>query len=147
MRLNPFLLKGIAAAGISDLVFETLMEQSLDEPFSQYGLLAEDVRLASDHLSVTYHLNPKRGSPMARRLLAEDVKFSFDTLKSKLAHPRFRFYWADIKRVVVVDARHVRFEFAKINPELHLLTGQIPIFLASLGRRQAIRQNRHRSAA
>ncbi|MDP2784070.1 MAG: extracellular solute-binding protein [Sulfurimicrobium sp.] len=126
--LNPFLLKGIAAVGIADLVFETLMEQSLDEPFSQYGLLAEDVVLAPDRLSVTYRLNPRAKFSDGSPVLAEDVKFSFDTLKSPLAHPQYRFYWADIKRAVVVDARIVRFDFARVNPELHLLTGQIPIF-------------------
>lgn len=126
--LNPFLLKGIPATGISDLVFETLMEQSLDEPFSQYGLLAEDVRLAPDRLSVTYRLNPQARFSDGSAVTAEDVKFSFDTLKSPLAHPQYRFYWADIARAVAVDARTVRFEFARVNPELHLLTGQIPIF-------------------
>jgi microcin C transport system substrate-binding protein len=125
--LNPFLLKGIAAAGLTDLVFETLMEQSLDEPFSQYGLLAQDVELAGDRLSVTYRLNPKARFSDGSPVQAEDVKFSFDTLKSQLAHPQYRFYWADIKRAVVVDARTVRFEFARVNPELHLLTGQMPV--------------------
>jgi len=126
--LNPFLLKGIAAVGISDLVFETLMEQSLDEPFSQYGLLARDVVLARDGLSVTYQLDQKARFSDGSPVLAKDVKFSFDTLKSQLAHPQYRFYWADIKQAVVVDARTVRFDFARVNPELHLLTGQVPIF-------------------
>lgn len=126
--LNPFLLKGIPVVGMSELVFETLMEQSLDEPFSQYGLLANDVELASDRLAVTYRLNPKARFSDGSPVLAEDVKFSFDNLKSEFAHPRYRFYWADIKRAVVVDAQTVRFEFARVNPELHLLTGQIPVF-------------------
>jgi microcin C transport system substrate-binding protein len=131
--LNPFLLKGIPAAGVSDLVFETLMEQSLDEPFSQYGLLAQDIELAGDRLAVTYRLNPKAHFSDGSPVLAEDVKFSFDTLKSQLAHPQYRFYWADVKRAVVVDARTVRFEFARVNPELHLLTGQMPIFSRKWG--------------
>ena len=29
---------------------------------------------------------------------------------------------------MVVDSRTVRFEFARVNPELHLLTGEIPVF-------------------
>lgn len=131
--LNPFLLKGIAASGISELVFETLMEQSLDEPFSQYGLLAEDVKLAPDHLSVTYRLNPRARFSDGSPVTAVDVKTSFDALKSQLAHPQYRFYWADIQRAVAVNARTVRFEFARVNPELHLLTGQIPIFSRKWG--------------
>ena len=36
---NPYIIKGQAAAGITSL-FESLTTQSLDEPFSEYGLLA-----------------------------------------------------------------------------------------------------------
>lgn len=126
--LNPFTLKGIGAAGLSELVFETLMAPSLDEPFSQYGLLADDARLADDGLSVTFHINPEARFSDGTPVTADDVKFSFDTLKGKAAHPQYRFYWSDIERAVVVDERTVRFEFAKVNPELHMIAGQIPIF-------------------
>ncbi len=125
--LNPYPLRGQAAAGLTQLMFESLMESSLDEPFSQYGLLAERGELAEDRLSITFWLNPKArfhdGSPVT----AEDVKVSFDTLREH-GHPWYRIYWADIKRAVVVDERVVRFEFARINPELHLLAGQVPVF-------------------
>lgn len=126
--LNPFLLKGIAAGGVSDLVFETLMEQSLDEPFSLYAHLAEDIQLAQDKLSVTFRLNAKARFSDNSPVTADDVKFSFDTLKSEQAHPLYRFMWNDIKRAVVVDARTIRFEFAKVNPELHLITAQMAVF-------------------
>jgi microcin C transport system substrate-binding protein len=126
--LNPFLLKGMAADGVSELMFETLMEGSLDEPFSQYGLLADDVKLSPDRLSVTYHINPAARFSDGKPVTAYDVKFSFDTLKGKQAHPRFRFYWNDIKSAAVIDDRTVRFDFARVNPELHMIVGQIPIF-------------------
>lgn len=125
--LNPYPLKGQSANGLESLMFETLMVGSLDEPFSQYGLLADDVQLADNRLSVTYHINPRArfndGSPVQ----AEDVVFSYETLRDK-GHPRFRIYWSDIKRAEAIDAHTVRFEFAKVNPELHLIVGQIPIF-------------------
>lgn len=126
--LNPYTLKGTAAAGLSNLMFETLMVASLDEPFSQYGLLAEDVEEADDKRSVTFRLRPEArfndGSPVT----AEDVKFSFDTLKSEQAHPQYRFYWADITRAEVIDTRTIRFHFARVNPELRLIVAQAPIF-------------------
>lgn len=125
---NPFLLKGIPAAGLSDLMFETLMEQSLDEPYSLYAHLAEDIELAPDRLAVTFRLDPRARFSDGSPVTAADVKFSFDTLKSKQAHPRYRFYWADITHAVVLDARRVRFDFAKLNPELHLIVAQMPIF-------------------
>ena len=38
-NLNPYILKGVAAWQTTP--FETLMKSSFDEPFSQYGLIAE----------------------------------------------------------------------------------------------------------
>jgi microcin C transport system substrate-binding protein len=125
---NPYILKGIAAEGLSELMFETLMVSSMDEPFSQYGLLADDVVLAKDELSVTYRLRKEARFNDGSPVLAADVKFSFDTLVGDKGHPQYGYYYADIKRAVVVDEGTVRFEFAKVNPELHLLAGQIPIF-------------------
>lgn len=125
---NPFLLKGLKAAGIGELVFEPLMEQSLDEPYSLYAHLAEDIQLAADRRSVTFRLNPRAHFSDGSPVTADDVKFSFDTLMSRQAHPQYRFYWADITRAVVLDARRVRFEFARVNPELHLIAAQMPVF-------------------
>ena len=125
---NPYLLKGIPAAGLSELVFEPLMEQSLDEPYSLYAHLAEDIAVAPDRLSVTFRLNAKARFSNGAPVTAKDVRFTFDTLKGQQAHPRYRFYWADIRRAVALDARHVRFEFAKVNPELHLIVAQMPVF-------------------
>ena len=126
--LNPFLLKGISASALGQLVFESLLEKSLDEPFSEYGLLADDFSLAEDQLSVTFHLNPKARFSNGKPVLAEDVKFSFDTLMSKAAHPQYRIYYGDVESAEVLDERTVRFNFKRKNPELHLIIGEIAIF-------------------
>ena len=126
--LNPFLLKGNSADGLSALVFEKLMVQSADEPYSVYAHLAEDISLASDKLSVTFRLDPDARFSDGSPVLAEDVKFTFDTLKSDKAHPQYRFYWADIKKAVVLGPRKIRFEFARVNPELHMIAAQMPVF-------------------
>ncbi len=125
--LNPFLLKGLPAAGLGLLVFETLLEKSLDEPFSMYGLLAEDVSLAQDGLSVTFRLRPQARFSDGKPVRAQDVKFSFDTLRSDKAHPMYRFYWADVEQAEVLDERTVRFAFKRANPELHLIIGEMPV--------------------
>lgn len=125
--LNPYTLKGRAADGLEQLMFETLMASSLDEPFSQYGLLADDVSLGKDGLSVTYHINPAAHFSDGSPVLAADVKFSFETLRDK-GHPQYRIYWGDITTAVLVDERTVRFKFARVNPELHMIAGQIPVF-------------------
>ena len=125
---NPFILKGVPADGLNSLVFETLMVQSEDEPYSLYSHIANDIELAKDKLSVTFRLNPLAKFSDDSPVLAKDVKLSFDTVKSDKGHPQYRFYWADIKRAVIVNKRTIRFEFVRVNPELHLIAAQIPIF-------------------
>ena len=133
-KLNPFTLRGIAGAGLGELMFETLADQSWDEPFSVYGLLAQDMDLAADQLSITFRLHPAAKFWNGDPVLAADVKHSFEMLTSKLAHPRYGQYFGDVKRVLVVSERVVRFEFKQRNQELHLIlaTG-LPIFSRKWG--------------
>ena len=126
--LNPYLLKGLSAQGLGILVFESLLEKSLDEPFTMYGLIADDFYLADDELSVTFHINPAARFSNGRPVTAEDVKFSFDTLMSKAAHPQFRVYYGDIESAEIIDELTVRFNFKNRNRELHMIAGDIPIF-------------------
>src|SRR4030067_862015 len=76
---NPYQLKGIPAAGLAELVFEPLMEQSLDEPYSLYAHLAEDIEIAADRLSVTFRLNPKARFSNGAPVIAQDVQFRLET--------------------------------------------------------------------
>ena len=126
--LNPYLLKGISAEGLGSLVFESLLEKSLDEPFSMYGLIADDFYVGDDGLSVTFHINPAARFSNGKPVTAADVKFSFDTLMSKAAHPQFRVYYGDIESAEVIDRLTVRFYFKNRNRELHMIVGEIPIF-------------------
>lgn len=139
-KLNPFSLKGAAASGISGLIYESLLTKSLDEPFSAYALLADDVELAADGLSVRFHLNPRARFSDGSPVQAADVKYTFDTLlHDTAAHPQFAFYYADVKQVVVQDALTIRFEFARKNPELHLIIGDVPIFPRKWGAGKAFK--------
>jgi microcin C transport system substrate-binding protein len=144
-KLNPFTLRGTPPAGMGyssngfvfaeyGLLFDSLMTHSEDEPFSAYGLLAEDIELAPDGLSVRFRLNPKARFSDGSPVLAEDVKHSFDTLMSKQAGPTFRSYWADVKGAVVTGERSIRFDFKRRNSELHMIVGQLPVFSRAWGR-------------
>lgn len=126
-KFNPFSLKGVAAAGVSALMFETLTTSSSDEVATMYGLLAEDMELAPDRLSMTFRLNPKAHFNNGDPVLAADVKYSFDTLMTKGA-PQFKSIFAEVKRCVVVDERTVRFDFKSLNHELPLIVGSVPVF-------------------
>ena len=126
--LNPFLLKSLAPVGMNDLIFETLMERSLDEPSSSYGHIAEKFILSEDQLSVTYFINKRARFSNDDPITAKDVKFSYEKLVSKDAHPQYRIYWADIDKGEIIDNLTIKFYFKRINPELHMIIGDIPIF-------------------
>ena len=97
-KLNPFTLKGTAPPGLGGLVFETLLTGTLDEPTTAYGLLAEDIQVAPDGLSVTFRLNPAARFHDGKPVMAADVKHSFDKLMSKEAAPQYRVVYGDVKR-------------------------------------------------
>ncbi|MBI1889396.1 MAG: ABC transporter substrate-binding protein [Burkholderiales bacterium] len=139
-KLNPFTLKGVTPALLSALLFETLTVSSEDEAASVYGSLANDIDVAKDRLSVTFRLNPAARFSNGDPVTANDVKYSYDTLTSKRAHPVYRQYYADVSRVVVVNAGTVRFEFKRVNRELPLIVGQIPIFSPKWGAGKAFDQ-------
>lgn len=132
-KYNPFTLKGNAAPGLTQLVFESLLTGTLDEPSTAYGLLAEDISVSGDHRSVTFRLRPQARFSNGEPILAADVKHSFDTLVSKLAAPQFRTLYAEVSAANVVDARTVRFDFRSNNPELPLIVGAMPVFSRAWG--------------
>ena len=132
-KLNPFTLKGMHARGLMELVFEPLAIGSLDEPMTMYGLLARDMMLAEDGLSMSFRLHPEAKFSDGSPVMAADVKFSFDTLRSKAASPIWRNYWADVREAVVVDARTIRFDFRRRNRELHMIVASVPVFSKNWG--------------
>jgi microcin C transport system substrate-binding protein len=133
-KFNPFTLRGISAPGI-ELMFESLAEGSADETSSVYGLLADDIQVAKDRKSVTFHIRPEAKFSDGSPVLAADVKYSFDVLMSGVAHPRYKTTFADITSAVVVSDRVVRFDFKSDNTELPILAGTLPIFSRNWGRK------------
>jgi len=132
-KFNPFTLKGTPPPGIAGLMFETLLTGNSEEPTTAYGLLADDVEVAPDRLSATFRINPAARFNDGSPVLAEDVRFSFDTLTGKLAAPQFRTIFAEVKGVTVVAPRTVRFDFASPNAELPLVVGGMQVFSRKWG--------------
>ena len=132
-KFNPFTLRGITAPGI-ELMFESLAEGSADEVSSIYGLLADDIQVAKDHKSATFHLRSEAKFSDGSPVLAADVKYSFDTLMSGKAHPRYKTTFADIKEAVVLSDRSIRFDFKNDNTELPILAGTFPVFSRNWGK-------------
>ncbi|MDG4604907.1 MAG: extracellular solute-binding protein [Candidatus Contendobacter sp.] len=123
---NPFNIKGQAAAGIGQL-FESLLTGSADEPFSEYGLIAESVEVAEDRGSATFVLRPQAKFHDGNPITADDVLFSFETLKTK-GSPSYRFYYTSIAKAEKLGERQVKFSFNPgENRELPLIIGQMPV--------------------
>ena len=123
---NPFNIKGEAAAGIGQL-FETLLMSSADEPFSEYGLIAESVDVPEDRGSVTFTIRPQAKFHDGSPITADDVLFSFETLKAK-GSPFFRLYYTNVAKAEKLGERQVKFTFAPgENRELPLIMGQMPV--------------------
>jgi len=127
---NPFVIRGIAAAGISTYLYDTLMEASADEPFSEYGLIAESVEVPEDRSYVIFNLRKQARFHDGEPITAEDVAFSYRVLTTE-GHPFYRNYYADISKVTVEGSHRVRFDFDDVkNRELPLILGQMPILPA-----------------
>jgi microcin C transport system substrate-binding protein len=132
-KYNPFTMKGTAPPGLGFLMFETLLVGNTEEPTTAYGLLAEDVTVAPDKLSVTFRLHPEARFHNNDPVLAADVKYSFDRLTSKEAAPQFRTYFSEVKGATILSEREIKFEFKRANAELPLIVGGMAVFSQKWG--------------
>ena len=124
--MNPFILRGLAAPGVSNFVYQSLMTQSYDEPQSYYGLVAESVDLAADKSSAIFTLNKNARWNDGKPITADDVVFSFNILREK-GHPSYRMLLKPIT-AEAVDARHVRVHFADTKRrELPIIAASMPV--------------------
>jgi microcin C transport system substrate-binding protein len=130
-KMNPFTLKGTPPFGLEQYVFEALAVPSLDEPFAQYGLIASDISVADDQLSVVFTINEHARFSDGQPITPEDVKFTIDTLKSDAVHPFYPNYYKDIDRAEILDERRVAFHFKQVNRELPMIAGQISVMSRS----------------
>jgi microcin C transport system substrate-binding protein len=124
--LNPFVIKGTPASGIGEF-FDTLAVRSEDEPSSIYGLVAENIELAPDKLSVLYEIRKEArfhdGTPMT----PDDVVWTFEMLRAK-GQPHYRSYYGDVTKVEKEGERGVRFYFKSAeNRELPQILGEMPV--------------------
>lgn len=123
-NLNPFIPKGNPSAGTS---FESLMTNSADEPFTEYGLIAESVEVPADRSWAVFTLRAQARWHDGVPISVEDVIWSLETLKNK-GRPFFRFYYSSVARAEKLGPRRVKFTFSqKGNRELPLIVGEMPI--------------------
>ncbi|HEY1257970.1 MAG TPA: extracellular solute-binding protein [Stellaceae bacterium] len=124
--LNPFVIKGVPAAGIRQ-VFDTLSTAAEDEPASEYGLVAQSIEKAPDKSSVLYTLRAEAKFHDGTPITPDDVVWTFETLRAK-GQPMYRSYYGDVAKVEKEGERGVRFTFKTTqNRELPQIIGQMPV--------------------
>jgi microcin C transport system substrate-binding protein len=132
-KYNPFTLKGSAPPSMLGLMFDTLLVGNMDEPTTAYGLLASDIQVAPDRMSVTFQIHPQARFHNGDPVLAGDVRHSFERLTSTLAAPQYRTYFGEVKSANVLGERSIRFDFVRPNSELPLIVGGLPVFSQKWG--------------
>lgn len=126
--LNPFIDKGVAAAG-SFYLYDTLLAGSLDAVNVSYGQLANSMSYDIKNPSwATYTLNPNARFWDGTPVTAHDVKATFEAILSD-GLVAWRSYLADIERIEVLNDGVVKFYFKTAdNKNAPFLVGQMPIF-------------------
>lgn len=123
--LNPISFKGVAASGLG-FIYETLMHDSIEEPSTSYGLIAEWATYPADYSSVTFKLRENAKWHDGKPITVEDVIFSLEMMKK--VNPRMAFYYKNITKAEKTGEGLVTFSFdVKNNRELPMITGQLTV--------------------
>ena len=123
---NNYILKGDAAQGL-EYLFDSLMTRAIDEPDAVYGLVASSAEVAPDSMSVVFKLRPEAKFADGSPVTADDVVFSFNTLKEK-GHPNFTLSLRDVVKAEALDPHTVRYEFkGDLMRDLPLVVAELPI--------------------
>nr|WP_189487584.1 extracellular solute-binding protein [Limoniibacter endophyticus] len=133
-NLNPFILKSFrtTARGVIDvifgnLVFESLMIRSADEPFTLYGLLAQSVEISDDRKVMTFNINPDARFSNGDAVRPEDVKFTFE-LYAKKGRPPYSTRMNSIEAIEISGPHTVKFIFKEsADREIPLIVAMTPI--------------------
>ena len=121
--LNPYSFKGDTGPAASN---ETLLTSSLDEPSTEYGLVASEVWHPEDRSMVVYRLRPEARFHDGKAMTPEDVIWSMESLRD--SHPFYNSYYKNIIKAEQTGDHEVSFTFAQSgNRELPLITGQLPV--------------------
>jgi len=98
-----------------------------DEPGAVYGLVAASAAVAPDRLSVTFAMRPEAKFSDGTAVIAADVVYTFETLKTK-GHPQFGIALRDVVKAEAPDSHTVRFTFqGDQTRDLPLLVAGLPI--------------------
>jgi len=125
--LNSFVLKGDAPPRM-ELCFDTLMTGSPDEPDSLYCATAKWIEIAPDRNTYRFGLRPEARFHDGSPLTAQDVVFSYETLKEK-GHPSLFQVMKELVSVSALDTGTVELTFSGKQSDRAILSAVgLPIF-------------------
>ncbi|MFK4766367.1 extracellular solute-binding protein [Desulfobaculum sp. SPO524] len=125
--MNPFTPKGELPSGFG-LLHDSLTTTSLDEPFTQYCLVADSIIIPDDGSWIEFTIHPKARFHDGTPITARDVVFSYTATMENIGSTLQRFF-SDITAVKAVDERRVRYEFAPgAKREVALIASRMPIY-------------------
>ncbi len=126
---NPFIVRGTPAAGFGSfggLLWETLMQQSVDEAGTSHPQIAEAFAYPEDYSSATYRIDPRARWHDGQPITPEDIIWSFETLKR--ISPMHKHYYANVSKAEALSENEVRFTFDQTgNRELPHIMGDLPV--------------------
>lgn len=122
-NLNPYTFKGEAGKAVMN---DTLLTSALDEPSTEYALVASGVWHPEDRSVVVYRLRSEARFHDGKPMTPEDVIWSMQALRE--AQPFYNFYYKNIAKAEQTGDHEVTFTFSQQgNRELPLITGQMPV--------------------
>ncbi len=124
-NLNAFTIKGVGAEGLG-LINDTLMQDSLDEPSTSYGLIAEWVSYPDDVSTATFGLRKEAKFQDGKPITPDDVIFSLEALRK--VNPFLAKYYKNVVKAEKTGGNEVTFTFDKPgNRELPQIVGQLTV--------------------
>ncbi len=126
---NPFIVRGTAAAGLGTfggLLYDTLMQQSTDQPGTSHALIAEALKHPDDYSSVVYRIDPRARWHDGEPITADDVVWSFEVLTE--ISQAYNRYYANVTEAVALSDHEVEFRFDQTgNRELPHIMGDLAV--------------------
>ena len=125
--VNPFSIKGTAASGLG-MIYDKLTARSWDEPFTLYPLIAETLEVPEDRSALIVRINPRAKFNDGTPITADDLLFSFETLKEKGRPNMRRIYQQQVASVEKLAPLSVRFTFGgEYNRETVMILAMMPV--------------------
>lgn len=131
--LHNYVRKGDRAwTDVLPYLHDTLMTRAADEPDAMYGLLARGARVADDGTWVEFALRPEARFEDGSPVTAEDVVFSFESLREK-GRPVWLQRFAGVESTEIIQPDIVRFHFREgfAPRDLPLQVAALPVLQAS----------------